>query len=154
SDGLQVTKPKYNVLLSYPDNNNPNRVTLISDNGMVIFQTAGVEKIYDSTLPKIVNPFLAYTPNGTVSSTKLFYANYGELEDFQTLVSLVGNASLQGSIIIMRYGRIFRGDKVMHAQYFGAVGAILYNDPADYAPFGTTPDQVYDQKWYMPPSGV
>ncbi|CAF5216524.1 unnamed protein product, partial [Rotaria magnacalcarata] len=24
-DGLQVTKPKYNVLLSYPDNNKPNR---------------------------------------------------------------------------------------------------------------------------------
>ncbi|CAF4187447.1 unnamed protein product, partial [Rotaria sordida] len=68
SDGLQVTKPKYNVLLSYPDNNNPNQVTLISDNGMAIFQTAGVEKIYDSTLPKTVNPFLAYTPNGTVSS--------------------------------------------------------------------------------------
>ncbi|CAF1392354.1 unnamed protein product [Rotaria sordida] len=154
SDGLQVTKLKYNVLLSYPDNNNPNQVTLKSDNGMVIFQTAGVEKIYDSTQPKIVNPFLAYTPNGTVSSTTLFYANYGELEDFQTLVSLVGNASLQGSIIIMRYDHIFRGDKIMHAQYFGAVGAILYNDPADYAPFGTTSNQVYDQKWFMPPSGV
>jgi hypothetical protein len=42
----------------------------------------------------------------------------------------------------------------MYAQYFGAVGAILYNDPADYAPFGTSPGQVYDQKWYMPPSGV
>ena len=24
-DGLEVTKPKYNVLLSYPDDNNPNR---------------------------------------------------------------------------------------------------------------------------------
>ncbi|CAF1538234.1 unnamed protein product, partial [Rotaria sp. Silwood1] len=65
-----------------------------------------------------------------------------------------GNASLQSSIIIMRYGRIYRGDKVMHAQYFGAIGAILYNDPADYAPFGTTSDQVYDQKWFMPPSGT
>ena len=42
----------------------------------------------------------------------------------------------------------------MHAQQFGAVGAILYNDPMDYAPFGTTADQVYDQKWYMPPSGT
>jgi hypothetical protein len=28
------------------------------------------------------------------------------------LASVVGNASLNGSIIIMRYGRIFRGDKV------------------------------------------
>jgi N-acetylated-alpha-linked acidic dipeptidase len=44
--------------------------------------------------------------------------------------------------------------KIMHAQYYGAVGAILYNDPADYAPFGITPDQVYDQKWFMPPSGI
>jgi len=42
----------------------------------------------------------------------------------------------------------------MHAQHYGAVGAILYNDPADYAPLGTSPDQVYDQKWYMPPSGT
>jgi PA domain len=42
----------------------------------------------------------------------------------------------------------------MHAQKFGAIGAILYNDPADYAPFGTSADQVYDQKWYMPPSGT
>jgi hypothetical protein len=25
NDGLQVAKPKYNVLLSYPDDNNPNR---------------------------------------------------------------------------------------------------------------------------------
>ncbi len=42
----------------------------------------------------------------------------------------------------------------MHAQYYGAVGAILYNDPADYAPFGIIDSQVYDQKWYMPPSGA
>ncbi|CAF4171678.1 unnamed protein product, partial [Adineta steineri] len=51
-------------------------------------------------------------------------------------------------------GKIFRGDKIMHAQYYGAVGAILYNDPFDFAPFGTSADQVYDQKWYMPPSGT
>jgi hypothetical protein len=42
----------------------------------------------------------------------------------------------------------------MHAQYFGASGAILYNDPANYAPFGTSPNRVYNQTWYMPPSGV
>ncbi|CAF1456898.1 unnamed protein product [Rotaria sordida] len=154
NDGLLVIKPKYNVLLSYPDDNNLNRVTLTSDDGSVIIQTNGTEKVYDSAQAKTVNPFLAYTPNGTVNSTKLFYGNYGALEDLQKLASVVGNASLQGSIIIMRYGSIFRGDKIMHAQYFGAIGAILYNDPADYAPFGTTADQVYDQKWYMPPSGA
>ncbi|CAF3247494.1 unnamed protein product, partial [Rotaria sp. Silwood2] len=85
NDGLQVTKPKYNVLLSYPDDNNPNRVILTIGNGSVIIQTNGTEKTYDPTQPKTVNPFLAYTPNGTASSTKLFYANYGQLEDLQTL---------------------------------------------------------------------
>ncbi|CAF0720427.1 unnamed protein product [Adineta steineri] len=154
NDGLQVTKPKYNVLLSYPDENNPNRVTLTNGSGSIILQTTGTEQVYDTTQPKTVNPFLAYTPNGTVSSTKLYYGNYGQLEDIQRLASIVGNASLQGSIIIMRYGKIFRGDKIMHAQYYGAVGAILYNDPIDYAPFGISEDQVYDQKWYMPPSGT
>ncbi|CAM2718148.1 unnamed protein product [Rotaria socialis] len=153
-DGLQVTKPRYNVLLSYPDDNRPNRVILTNGDGTIIIQTEGVEKVYDPNQPKTVNPFLAYTPNGTAFSTKLFYANYGRLEDFQKLSFVVGNASLQGSIIIMRYGRLYRGNKVMHAQYFGAAGAILYNDPADYAPFGIAPDQVYDQKWYMPPSGT
>ncbi|CAF4274049.1 unnamed protein product, partial [Rotaria sp. Silwood2] len=153
-DGLQVTKTKYNVLLSYPDDNKPNRITLTNTNGVLIMQTTGIEKIYNPKQPKTVNPFLAYTPNGTVSSTKLFYANYGRLGDLRKLTSIVGNESLQGSIIIMRYGSIYRGNKVMHAQYFGAAGAILYNDPRDYAPFETSPDQVYDKTWYMPPSGA
>lgn len=42
----------------------------------------------------------------------------------------------------------------MHAEQFGAVGAILYNDPADYAPLGTSENQVYDKKWFMPPTGA
>lgn len=42
----------------------------------------------------------------------------------------------------------------MHAQKFGAIGAILYNDPYDYAPFGITADKTYNQTWFMPPSGV
>ncbi|CAF1329620.1 unnamed protein product [Adineta ricciae] len=153
ADGLQVTRPKYNVLLSYPDNNNPNRVTLTSGS-TVIIQTAGVERVYDETQIKTVNPFLAYTPGGTVSSKRLYYGNYGQYQDLEKLASEVGQANLTGSIIIMRYGRIFRGDKIKHAQQFGAAGAILYNDPADYAPLGTSPDQVYDKKWYMPPSGT
>jgi N-acetylated-alpha-linked acidic dipeptidase len=56
--------------------------------------------------------------------------------------------------LLSMYVRLSTDFKIMHAQYYGAVGAILYNDPADYAPFGITPDQVYDQKWFMPPSGI
>lgn len=42
----------------------------------------------------------------------------------------------------------------MHAQYFGAIGAILYSDPINYAPFGVTQNQTYDQTWYLPSSGA
>ena len=42
----------------------------------------------------------------------------------------------------------------MHAQEYGAVGAILYNDPIDYAPFGINLNQTYNATWYMPPSGA
>jgi len=44
------------------------RVTLTGGDGTLIIQTNGTEKVYDPTLPKTVNPFLAYTPNDTVSS--------------------------------------------------------------------------------------
>ena len=39
----------------------------MSDN-TTIFQTSGTEHVYDSSQSKTVNPFLAYTPNGTVYS--------------------------------------------------------------------------------------
>ncbi|CAF1344379.1 unnamed protein product [Rotaria sp. Silwood1] len=37
---------------------------------------------------------------------------------------------------------------------FSSIMDDTYNYPANYAPFGITADQVYDQKWYMSPSGV
>ena len=42
----------------------------------------------------------------------------------------------------------------MHAQHVGAAGVILYNDPLDSAPLGTTPDKTYNQTWFMPESGT
>jgi hypothetical protein len=44
------------------------RVSLTTADGTLIFQTNGTEKVYDALQPPTVNPFLAYTPNGTVSS--------------------------------------------------------------------------------------
>ena len=47
------------------------RVTLTRGDGTLIIRTNGTEKVYDPTQPKTVNPFLAYTPNGTVASVSL-----------------------------------------------------------------------------------
>ena len=40
----------------------------------------------------------------------LVYVNYGRREDFKLLQSMTVNCS--GKIVIARYGRVFRGDKV------------------------------------------
>lgn len=53
--------------------------------------------------------FLAYSPNGKVEG-ELVYVNYGQVEDFEKLKTLGVNVT--GKIAIMRYGKIFRGDKV------------------------------------------
>ena len=59
--------------------------------------------------PNVVLPILGYTPSGTVEG-QLVYVNYGRVEDFEQLKTL--NVSVRGTIAIMRYGKIYRGDKV------------------------------------------
>ena len=68
-------------------------------------------------------PFLGYAAPGVVKDADLVYANYGNDEDFVELEKR--NISCSGRIVIMRYGKIFRGNKVsrielsqLHAQSF------------------------------------
>lgn len=37
----------------------------------------------------------------------------------------------------MRYNTEYRGGKVINAQLYGAIGAILYTDPMEFASDGT-----------------
>ena len=58
----------------------------------------------------VVQPFLGYSPSGKASG-ELVYVNYGRVQDFEQLKDLSVNVT--GKIAIMRYGKIFRGNKVM-----------------------------------------
>ena len=60
----------------------------------------------------VLPPFLGYSPPGIVEDADLMYANYGTVKDFQKLEQR--NLSCTGKIIIMRYGKIFRGNKVQN----------------------------------------
>ena len=93
------------------------RIIISNKNGETVFRSNQSEPKFkedDQSLPfdKIVRPFLAYTPNGTVRSEKLFYVNYCTYEDFQWIETVINKNELNGSIVICRYGRIFRGNKV------------------------------------------
>ena len=78
--------------------------------------------------------------------------SYGRLEDIQKLKEL--GVSLEGKIAISRYGKIFRGNRLKNCQAAGAVGVIMYTDPAQVAPRGTDPESVYPNTFFLPPSGV
>ncbi|KAF7627313.1 hypothetical protein Mgra_00009382 [Meloidogyne graminicola] len=71
----------------------------------------------------------AYSSNGTVIGN-IVYVNYGTNEDFELIKKL--NITLTNKIVLIRYGGIFRGDKVFNAEKFGAIGVILFSDPIDY----------------------
>ena len=59
----------------------------------------------------MIPPFNAYSAAGDVISKKLFYVNYGREKDFYWLKH---NKSIdfKDSVVIARYGKIFRGNKV------------------------------------------
>ena len=72
--------------------------------------------------------YVAYQGDGDVTAP-LVYVNYGMLEDYKTLERL--GVSVQGKIVIARYGQGWRGLKPKLAQEHGAVGCIIYSDPRD-----------------------
>jgi len=69
-----------------------------------------------------------YSGAGDVTAP-LVYVNYGLPDDFRLLDSL--GVSVKGKIAIARYGRSFRGIKAREAEKAGAVGLIIYSDPAE-----------------------
>ncbi len=98
--------------------------------------------------PRHVPLFNAYSGNGSVEGD-LVYANYGLPVDYAVLDSL--GVDVRGRVVLVRYGRSFRGIKAREAEAHGAVGLLLYSDPAaDGFRRGT----VLPEGPMRPPSGV
>uniref|UniRef100_A0A9L0T4G8 Aminopeptidase NAALADL1 n=1 Tax=Equus caballus TaxID=9796 RepID=A0A9L0T4G8_HORSE len=93
----------------------------------------------------IVPPYNAFSAQGTPEGD-LIYVNYARTEDFFKLEREM-SINCTGKIVIARYGKIFRGNKVKNAMLAGAIGIILYSDPADYFAPGVQP---YPKGWNLP----
>ena len=74
------------------------------------------------------------------------YASYGTPDDFIELER--NRVNVTGKVVIVRYGKCFRGLKAMNAQRRGAVGVIIYSDPKDdgYSIGRTYPDGPWRPK--------
>ncbi|XP_032878338.1 putative N-acetylated-alpha-linked acidic dipeptidase isoform X1 [Amblyraja radiata] len=146
-----VELAEYDVLLSYPNKSNPNYISITNENGYSIFNTSLFEPLppgYEN-MEDVEPPFNAYSPAG-MPLGDLVYVNYGRYEDFTWLEREMG-LNCTGKIVIARYGKIFRGNKVKNAMKAGAEGVIFYSDPADYTAPGVLP---YPNGWNLPGSGV
>ncbi|XP_051970674.1 transferrin receptor protein 1-like [Xyrauchen texanus] len=99
------------VMLQYPSSSNPNKVLF------------GSEEIGS---PK---GFLAYSATGRKTG-RVVYANYGLLEDLKDVKD--SGVNLNGSVILLRAGKISMAQKVGNAAEQGAIAALIYPDPADY----------------------
>ncbi|MBK5188677.1 MAG: M20/M25/M40 family metallo-hydrolase [Gemmatimonadaceae bacterium] len=89
-----------------------------------------------------------YSGTGDVTAP-VVYVNYGLIEDYKQLDSI--GVSVKGKIAIARYGHSYRGIKAREAEKRGAVGLIIYSDPADD---GFTRGDVYPEGPMRSETGV
>ncbi|MEX0979754.1 MAG: M20/M25/M40 family metallo-hydrolase [Gemmatimonadota bacterium] len=80
---------------------------------------------------------------------EVVYVNYGLHEDYAELEE--AGISVDGRIVLARYGRSFRGIKAQLAEENGAVGIVMFSDPADD---GYVMGEMYPDGPYRPGSGV
>lgn len=92
--------------------------------------------------------FNAYSANGDVTA-EVVYANYGLPEDYALLRSR--GIETRGKIVLVRYGRSFRGIKPKVAAENGAVGCLIYSDPKDDGYFQ---GDIYPKGPFRPSPGV
>ena len=125
--GLSSELKEYEVLLPYPKQ--PGIVELVSPRKeRLLVKETPIAEDPSSSNPKIIPLFNGYSPSGDVTAP-LVYVNYGLPPDYEALKKL--GVDVKGKIAIARYGNSFRGVKAKVAEDNGAVGLIIYSDPAD-----------------------
>ena len=136
----------YSIWMPHPQSTRvwriaPNPIELNLVEGPVREDTTSV------AFPQVM-AFNGYGAAGDVRG-EVVYVNYGLIEDYAQLDSM--GVSVKGRIAIARYGRSFRGIKAREAEKHGAVGLIIYSDPADD---GYVRGNVYPEGPMRPSNGV
>jgi len=124
--GLETEVRSYSVWMPHPLSTRvwrvaPNPIELNLQEGPIPEDTTSV------AFPQVI-PFNGYGAAGDVRGD-VVYVNYGLIEDYAQLDSM--GVSVKGKIAIARYGRSYRGIKAREAEKHGAVGLMIYSDPAD-----------------------
>jgi N-acetylated-alpha-linked acidic dipeptidase len=144
--GLDAELQRYDVFLNHP------RSVSLRLTAPVELELSLREEAYDadkdSTAVGMFPAFHGYGASGRAGGS-VVYVNYGTPADYERLKSL--GISVDGRVVLARYGSVFRGLKVKEAEDRGAVGALIYSDPADD---GYAKGDVYPDGPMRPPSAI
>jgi len=144
--GLETEVRAYKIWMPHPITTrvwrvSPDPIELNLKEGPIGEDTTSV------AFPQVI-AFNGYGAAGDVSG-EVVYVNYGLIEDYAQLDSM--GISVKGKIAIARYGRSFRGIKAREAEKHGALGLLIYSDPADD---GYVRGDVYPKGPMRPPHGI
>src|SRR4051812_5647626 len=144
--GLETEVRSYKVWMPHPITT---RAWRISPDPMELNLVEGpiAEDTTSVAYPQVI-AFNGYGAAGDVSGD-VVYVNYGLIEDYAQLDSM--GVSVKGKIAVARYGRSYRGIKAREAEKHGAIGLLIYSDPADD---GYTRGDVYPLGPMRPPQGI
>ena len=125
--GLEVEEHPYDVYL--PQLTDDVEAHIVTPTALQLTnREPALEEDRFSSHPDLLNGWNAYSGSGDVTAP-VVYANFGRREDYRALDSM--GVSLEGKVVIARYGGNFRGFKVKFAEEHGAAGVIMFNDPGD-----------------------
>ena len=144
--GLAVETVKYDVFLNHPKKVSL-RMTLPRQEELSLIEDV-YTKDKDSGPQGQFPAFHGYGASGKASG-QIVYVNYGSPADFDRLRTM--GISVAGKIALVRYGGAFRGLKVKEAQDRGALGVLIYSDPADD---GYMKGDIYPEGPMRPPSAI
>ncbi len=127
SYGISAELKEYEVLLPYPKTD-PIVELIATRRERLLVREAPIAADPSSSHPRIIPLFNGYSASGDVTAP-VVYVNYGLPPDYAALRNL--GIDVKGKIVLARYGSSFRGVKAKVAEENGAVGLIIYSDPAD-----------------------
>jgi N-acetylated-alpha-linked acidic dipeptidase len=124
--GLETEVATYQVYLNYPKSV---AAKLVQPEEIELsLREDFLDEDKDSSAHGMFPAFHGYSASGEVSG-QVVYVNYGTPADYKKLEEM--GISIEGRIALARYGNVFRGLKVWQAEERGAVGVLIYSDPAD-----------------------
>jgi N-acetylated-alpha-linked acidic dipeptidase len=145
--GYKVEIAEYQVLLPTP---RTRLVELLEPSSFVatLTEESVAEDPSTSQIDELLPTYNAFSTDGDVEG-ELVFVNYGRPEDYEILER--NGIDVSGKIAIAKYGKTWRGIKPKLAGEKGAIGTIIYSDPADD---GYGAGDVYPQGPFKNDSGV